>query len=84
MALRPSGRLVLPEKLRSFAGIEKEEAVIGCADRAEIWDRTRWESFESENESSFDELDGVLTDPVMDLPYPGPGPDASNPARGGP
>ncbi len=55
-----SGRLLLPEKLRVLAGIEKEVVMIGVADRAEIWDRTRWEQFESENASDFDELDVVL------------------------
>lgn len=34
-----SGRLVLPEKLRRYAGVGREVVMIGCADRAEIWDR---------------------------------------------
>ena len=59
-SLDGSGRLVLPEKLRVLAGIEKEVVMVGVADRAEIWDRTRWEQFESESESDFDDLDVVL------------------------
>jgi MraZ protein len=55
-----SGRLVIPEKLRSQAGIEKEIVMVGVADRAEIWDRARWERFEAENEDDFDQLDAVL------------------------
>ena len=58
--LDASGRLVLPEKLRSFAGIEREVVLIGVADRAEIWDRAKWERFEAENTGDFDELDVVL------------------------
>ena len=58
--LDASGRVVLPEKLRNFAGIEKDVAMVGVADRAEIWDRTQWERYEAENEGAFDDLDVVL------------------------
>ena len=58
--LDASGRLVLPEKLRTLAGIEREVVMVGVADRAEIWDRVEWERFESENAGDFDELDVVL------------------------
>jgi MraZ protein len=61
--LDASGRLVLPEKLRNLAGIEREVVLVGVADRAEIWDRARWERFESENADDFDELDVVLVGP---------------------
>ncbi len=55
-----SGRLVIPEKLRERAGIDKEVVMVGVADRAEIWDRVRWEQFEAENEDDFDGLADVL------------------------
>lgn len=55
-----SGRLLLPEKLRSYAGIEKEVVMVGVADRAEIWERGQWERFQDENDDGFDDLDVVL------------------------
>ncbi len=55
-----SGRLVLPEKLRSFAGIDKEVAMVGVAERAEIWDRAAWERFEADSVDDFDDLDVAL------------------------
>jgi MraZ protein len=55
-----SGRILLPEKLRTLAGIQREVVMVGVADRAEIWDRARWEKFESDNDARFDELDVVL------------------------
>jgi len=58
--LDTSGRLLLPEKLRNYAGIEREVVMVGVADRAEIWDRARWERFESTNDDDFDDLDVVL------------------------
>jgi MraZ protein len=58
--LDSSGRVLLPEKLRTYAGIDKEVVMVGVADRGEIWDRSRWEKFESENDDHFDDLDVVL------------------------
>lgn len=58
--LDSSGRVLLPEKLRKFASLEKEVVMVGVADRAEIWDRARWEKFESESDDDFDGLDVVL------------------------
>lgn len=55
-----SGRLLLPEKLRSFAGLDKEVVMVGVADRAEIWDKAGWERYEKSNESEFDKLGELL------------------------
>lgn len=55
-----SGRVLLPEKLRKYAGIDKEVVMVGVADRAEIWDRARWEKFETDSDDDFDSLDVVL------------------------
>jgi MraZ protein len=74
--LDASGRVVLPEKLRRCAGIEKEVVMVGVADRAEIWDRARWERFDEEGADDYDELDVVLTgDPHVEQPDP------DNPSR---
>jgi len=59
--LDSSGRVVLPEKLRKYAEIEKEVVMVGVADRAEIWDRARWEAFDADGADEYDELDSVLT-----------------------
>lgn len=39
------GRILLPQVLREFAGIEKEVAVIGALDHCEIWADVHWEGF---------------------------------------
>jgi len=36
------GRILLPQRLRDFAGLEREVVVIGAIDRIEIWDSSRW------------------------------------------
>jgi len=58
--LDSSGRVLLPEKLRKYAGLDKEVVMVGVADRAEIWDKARWERFEAESDGDFDSLDVVL------------------------
>ncbi len=36
------GRILLPHRLRQFAGLDREVVVIGAIDRIEIWDTRRW------------------------------------------
>ena len=60
--LDSSGRVLLPEKLRRYAEIEREVVMVGCAERGEIWGRGQWEQFESESDGDFDELDVVLVE----------------------
>ena len=38
------GRVLLPQNLRSFAGLEKDVAVVGCNNHAEIWDLSAWQA----------------------------------------
>jgi transcriptional regulator MraZ len=37
------GRVVIPQYLRSYAGLEDEVVVVGLADRIEVWARSEWE-----------------------------------------
>lgn len=38
------GRVLLPQNLRNFAGLEKDVAVVGCNNHAEIWDLSAWQA----------------------------------------
>ena len=42
------GRIVIPQKLRKYAGLEKEAVIIGVNDRAEIWSADAWNAQEEE------------------------------------
>ena len=46
--LDSQGRIVIPQKLRSYAGLEKDVVIIGVNDRAEIWAADAWNSQEEE------------------------------------
>ena len=36
------GRFVIPQSLRSYAGLEKDVVVIGAGDHIELWDSAAW------------------------------------------
>jgi len=40
------GRLVIPAKLRAYAGLENEVTVAGVRDHFEIWDRAKWREYQ--------------------------------------
>jgi MraZ protein len=39
-----TGRILLPQHLRAYAGLKEDASIIGVSDRLEIWDRGRWEN----------------------------------------
>lgn len=55
-----AGRLVVPEKHRKLARLERDVVLVGVADRAEIWSKEVWEAFSEEHDEQFDRLDTVL------------------------
>ncbi len=50
------GRITVPAHLRDFAGIDRDVAVIGAMDHAEIWDPTRWAT---EKASATDDFEAI-------------------------
>ena len=50
------GRILIPQNLRERAGLDKDVAVIGVLNRAEIWDKDRWIAKSNEIDAeTFDE-----------------------------
>ncbi len=41
------GRILIPDHLKSFAGIENKVVFAGVHNRVEIWDDARWETYKS-------------------------------------
>ncbi len=50
------GRITVPQKLRDYAGIEKEVVMVGNLDHLEVWDRKAWES---DQKQLADEIVGI-------------------------
>jgi len=58
--LDASGRVLIPEKLRAGAGLEKDVVIVGVGDRAEIWSRKVWTPYEAANLAKLDHIDRVI------------------------
>jgi MraZ protein len=48
------GRLLVPDRLISFAELDKDVVLIGVRDHLELWDKARWNAYFAEHGPSFD------------------------------
>jgi len=60
--LDKQGRIQIPPKLRSFAGLGKDVVIIGVADRLEIWDTEAWQAMSDEADELFAEIEEALSE----------------------
>lgn len=51
--LDKQGRVTIPARLRDYAGLAKEVAVVGTDSRVELWDRARWDDYREAGMSDF-------------------------------
>lgn len=50
------GRAILPEYLRSFAGLQKSVIIAGLYSRVEIWDAAKWQKYKGQTEAQSNEI----------------------------
>jgi MraZ protein len=50
------GRIRIPDRLLTFAGMKQDVVLLGVNDHVELWDVGRWEAFLSEHGPAFDRL----------------------------
>ncbi|MDD4003486.1 MAG: division/cell wall cluster transcriptional repressor MraZ [Clostridia bacterium] len=50
------GRFLIPPKLREFANLSADAAIIGAGSRVEIWDSERWKEY-----NTCDDFDSMLS-----------------------
>ncbi|PIZ54368.1 cell division/cell wall cluster transcriptional repressor MraZ [Candidatus Uhrbacteria bacterium CG_4_9_14_0_8_um_filter_41_16] len=48
--LDKQGRFIVPEYLRSYAGLKKKAVIVGMNTRLEIWDEDTWEEYRKKTE----------------------------------
>ncbi len=48
------GRILIPLKLRQYAGVTSEALVIGMMRKLELWSPERWEAYEDSSNAQFD------------------------------
>ncbi len=56
------GRILVPDYLKEFAGLDTKVVLAGIHDRVEIWDETKWTSYKQQIESQADALAEKLGD----------------------
>lgn len=49
------GRILLPARLRDYAGMEKEVVAIGVMSRVELWSKEVWEKYNADASGDYEE-----------------------------
>ncbi|MBI4972180.1 MAG: division/cell wall cluster transcriptional repressor MraZ [Candidatus Omnitrophica bacterium] len=56
------GRILVPQYLLDYAGIQEEVMIVGVSDRVEIWSKAKWQQFFGSSIDSFETLAEKLLD----------------------
>lgn len=51
-----SGRILIPDHQKAFAGLDKDVVFAGVSDRVEVWDKERWNTYKQAIEHNADQL----------------------------
>lgn len=57
-----AGRILIPDYLKSFAGLSAKSVVAGVNDRVELWDEAAWEAYTTAIERDADAFAEQLSD----------------------
>ena len=49
------GRILLPNKLREYASLDKEVVAIGAVSRVELWSRENWDKYNNFDSDEYNE-----------------------------
>lgn len=50
------GRILIPQNLREYAGLDKEIYVIGVSTRVEVWDKDKWDNYNNDDSMTADKI----------------------------
>lgn len=56
VSLDKQGRIVLPDYLRKYAGVNRKVIIAGLYNRLEIWDEGKWEKYKSGTEKASEKI----------------------------
>ncbi len=51
-----SGRILIPDYLKEYAGLDKEVTIAGVYNRMEIWNKEKWESYKRATEGEVGDI----------------------------
>ncbi|MBF0252235.1 MAG: division/cell wall cluster transcriptional repressor MraZ [Candidatus Omnitrophica bacterium] len=55
-------RVLVPDYLKEFAGLDSEIKIVGVSDRIELWDIKKWNEFYNSSKESFEDIAENLLD----------------------
>ncbi|MBO4590985.1 MAG: division/cell wall cluster transcriptional repressor MraZ [Eubacterium sp.] len=61
------GRVVVPQDLRDAVGITKEVVIIGAGEKAEIWDKAKWDALQKEDIFDKENIKAMLENMEIDF-----------------
>jgi len=61
------GRILIPQNLREYAGIERDIMFIGVSNRVEIWSEQSWKQYFEKADENYEELAEKMVDIDFDL-----------------
>ena len=50
------GRILIPDYLKEYAGLEKEVVVVGLSNKIEIWNNVDWKSYKDKTEKEIGDM----------------------------
>jgi len=56
VSLDKLGRILIPDYLKTYAGLKKNVAVCGLSNKLEIWDENKWETYRKSAEQAIDKV----------------------------
>lgn len=56
VSLDKQGRVILPDYLRKYAGVNKKVVIAGLYNRLELWDEEKWEKYKAGTEKASEKI----------------------------
>jgi len=60
VSLDKLGRILIPDYLKKYAGLEKNVVICGLTNRLEVWDDQKWEAYKKEVEKGVSDIASKL------------------------
>ncbi len=60
-SLDNQGRILIPQPLRKYAGLEKEVVLLGALKKIEIWDKKRWDKEMEDLSNNMDAISETIS-----------------------
>ena len=56
MTIDNLGRILVPDYLKSYAGLKKKTVVAGLFNRIEVWDAAQWDDYKQKTEKGMGDI----------------------------